>query len=224
MNKPISPLIEQAIIRPNVQRNLPLLWLVFHGGLFLALALSLFVGPLNINANLFDIIPVSGSLKKAAFADAIFSERNGRQIVILSAHEDFSAAHKGAEALYAALLDTRDNYESLTLWADETFMERFGWYLHEHRFMLLDEETRELINKGGASALAANALAAVFSPFTFGTLDDLASDPFLLVNRSMQSILGSSLLSSGNMSPHDDVLAAQYEGSWYVMLRGSLAP
>jgi predicted exporter len=242
MSKPISPLIEQA----NIQRKLPLFWLVFHGGLFLALALSLFVGPLNINANLFDIIPVSGALKSAAFADSIFSERNGRQIVILSAHEDFLAAREGAASLYTALLDSGDNhesltiliagdsyvtmsnsggdFESLTLWADETFMDRFGQYLHDHRFMLIDEETRELLDNGGAPALATNAIAAVFSPFTLVPLDNLADDPFLLVNRSMQNILGSSLLSSGNMSPHDDVLAAQYEDTWYVMLRGSLAP
>jgi predicted exporter len=242
MSKLIFPLIEQV----NIQRKLPLFWLVFHGGLFLALALSLFVGPLRINTSLFDIIPVSGALKSAVFAEAIFGERNGRQIVILSAHEDFFTARKGAEALYTALLDSGDNresltiliagdsyvvlsnfggdFESLTLWADESFMDRFGKYLHDHRFMLIDKETRELLDNGGAPALAANALANVFSPFTLVPLDDLADDPFLLANRDMQRILGSPLLSSGNMSPHDDVLTAHYEGAWYVMLRGSLAP
>jgi predicted exporter len=253
MSKPIFPLTEQVIVHPNLQRGqttgltqLPLLWLVFHGGLFLALALSLFVGPLRINTSLLDRIPVSGALKSAAFADAILGERNGRQIVILSAHEDFFAARKGAEALYTALLDTGDNHKSLTLWiakdsytvmsnsggdfeslilwVDESFMDRFGQYLHDHRFMLIDKETRALLDNGVASALAANALASVFSPFTLVPLDNLADDPFLLVNRSMQHILGSSLLSSGNMSPHNDVLAAQYEDTWYVMLRGNLAP
>jgi predicted exporter len=230
MSKPISPLIEQAIIRPDVQQGqtagltqLPLLWLVFHGGLFLVLALSLFVGPLRINTSLFDIIPVSGALKSVAFADAVFGERNGRQIVILSAHEDFFAAREGAETLYNALSNSGGDFESLTLWVDETFIDRFRQYLHDHRFMLLDEETRALLDNGGAPVLAANALAAVFSPFTLVPLENLADDPFLLVNRSMQHILGSSLLSSGNMSPHDDILAAQYEDTWYVMLRGSLA-
>jgi predicted exporter len=248
MSKPTSPLTEQAIIQRNRAAGLtqlPLLWLIFHGGLFLALALSLFVGPVRINTSLFDIIPVSGALKSAALADAVIGDRNGRQIVILSAHEDFYAAREGAEALYTALLDSGDNpesltllitgdsyialpssggdFESLTLWADETFMDRFRQYLHDHRFMLIDKETRTLLDNGGAPTLAANAVAAVFSPFTLAPLDDLAYDPFLLVNRYMQNLLGSSLLSSGNMSPHDDVLATQYEGTWYVILRGSLA-
>jgi predicted exporter len=40
----------------------------------------------------------------------------------------------------------------------------------------------------------------------------------------MNRFLASSLLSSGALSLRDDVLAAQYEGRWYVMLRGTLAP
>jgi predicted exporter len=214
MKKPIFP-----------TDKLPLFWLFFHGGLFLALGVSLCVlGPVRINANLFDIIPVSGALKKAAAADAVFGERNGRQIVILSANEDFSFSLAGAGELYSALLESGDSFESLTLWTDETFIDRFRQYLHDHRFMLLDGETRALLDNGGGSVLAANAIAAAFSPFTLAPLDDLEDDPFLLVERSMQRILGSSLLSSGNMSLNDDVLAAQYEGLWYVMLRGSLEP
>jgi predicted exporter len=214
MKKLISPISDK----------LPLLWLVFHGGLFLAMALSLYVGPLRINTSLFDIIPVSGALKSAAFADAIFSERTGRQIIILSAHEDFYAAREGAQALYTALLDSGGDFESLTLYTDETYMDRFSQYLHNNRFMLIDEETRTLLANGGADAIAADALAAAFSPFTLAPLDNLADDPFLLVNRSMQKILGSSLLSSGNMALRDDVLSAQHEDRWYVMIRGSLAP
>jgi predicted exporter len=125
--------------------------------------------------------------------------------------------------LYVALSGEPGDFESLSLWADENFVDRFGQYLYDYRFMLLDSETRELLDNGGASAIAANALASVFSPFTFAPLDNLADDPFLLVERSVQKKLSSSL-SSGKMSLHDDVLAAQHEGTWYVILRGSLAP
>jgi predicted exporter len=40
----------------------------------------------------------------------------------------------------------------------------------------------------------------------------------------MKGLLFSSLASSGAMSMKDDVLAAQYEGIWYVMIRGAIAP
>ncbi|MDR0289559.1 MAG: hypothetical protein LBI06_01325, partial [Treponema sp.] len=127
MKKFISPVCELR----------PLLWLVFHGGLFLALGISLFVvGPLRINSSLFDIIPVSSTLKSAAAADAVFGERGGRQIIILSANEDFSLARDGAEALYNTLLEGGNDFESLNLWADETFTDQFINYLHDHRFML----------------------------------------------------------------------------------------
>jgi predicted exporter len=220
MSKPISPLTDT-----NFHNKLPLLWLVFHGGIFLIFGVSiLLLGQVRINTSLFDIIPVSGALKSAASADAVFSERNSRQIVILSANVDFSLAKEGARELYTALYGEQDDFESLSLWADENFMDRFGQYLYDYRFMLLDSETRELLDNGGASAIAADALASVYSPFTLAPLDNLSGDPFLLVNRSMRKILGSSLISSGSMSPHDDVLAVQYEDCWYVMMRGSLAP
>ena len=212
-------------MKKNIFPQDKLLWLVFHGGLFLALGVSLpLLGPVRINASLFDIIPVSGSLKSAAAADAILGERNSRQIVMLSASDDFLTARAGAAELYAALSQSGNYFESLTLWTDESFMDRFRRYLYDYRFVLLDSETVKMLDNGEETVIAANALAAAFSPFTLAPLDNLSGDPFLLVERSMQKILGSSLLSSGNMSLRDNVLAAQHEGRWYVLLRGSLAP
>ncbi|MCL2066634.1 MAG: MMPL family transporter [Treponema sp.] len=221
MNRPTFPLPEQ----PHLAKKLPMFWLVFHCGIFLSLAASLFIlAPPRINTSLFDIIPVSGALKSAAEADAILAERNSRLVVILSANEDFAAARAGALEFYSALDGTDGDFESLSFWADETFFDRYRRFLHDYRFMLLDSETIETLESGGARAIATNALASVYSPFTLAPLDALDSDPFMLVERSMQRIIGSPLLSSGNVSVHDDVMAAQFEGNWYVLIRGSLSP
>jgi len=221
MRKPIFPRGRTA----GISRKLSLLWLVFHSGLFLALGASLFfLGPVRINTGLLDMLPSSGALQSAARADAVLGQRNSAQIVILAASGDFSAAKAGAEELYAALCVSGDDFESLTLRADDAFLSRFRQYLYDYRFMLLDRETVELLDSGGAPVLAANALASAFGVFSLVPLDNLSGDPFLLTERSMQQFLGSPLLSSGRMAPIQDVLAAQYEGVWYVMLRATLTP
>ncbi|GHV95878.1 hypothetical protein AGMMS50293_21980 [Spirochaetia bacterium] len=209
------------------------IWLIVHGGLFAALGLSaLLGGPVRINTSLMDILPAARGPESKA--DAILGERNSRQVIILAGSADFAQAKAGAGELYAALAGTAaasaasagtaSNFESLSLWTDETYLSRFREYLYDYRFMLLDGEARELLENGGAQSLAANALASVYGVFTLTPLDNLEGDPFLLSDREMKTILASSLLASGNLSLKDDVLAAQYEGNWYVMMRGSLAP
>ena len=186
MRKPIFPSGEKT----GFSRKLFLLWLIVHGGLFLALGASLFfLGPVRINTGLLGMLPASGALKSAAQADSVLGEHNSKQIVILAASEDFSIAKAGAQELYEALSLTDNDFESLTLRADEAFLSRFRQYLYDYRFMLLDGETRELLNNGGASAIAANALASVFGVFSLVPLDNLPGDPFLLTKGPCKSSL-----------------------------------
>jgi predicted exporter len=222
--------LSKAALRGAAGR-LPLIWLIVHGGLLLALGLSALVGgPVRINTSLMDILPQSAELESAAAADAILGERNSRQIVILAGSAEFAEAKAGAEELYKALTEasfppgTDSGFESLSLWFDETSMSRFRQYLYDYRFMLLDEETRETLEAGGGGELAANALASAYGAFTLTPLDDLEGDPFLLVDRQARRLYALQLLSGGNLSPLEDVLAARYNGEWYVMIRGSLSP
>ena len=227
MKKRFFPLIK-TVLRVLRSKHRPfILWLVVHGGLALALGLSsLFLGPPRINANLFDILPAAGGLKTVAGADAVLSEKNGRQIIILAGSADFRQAKAAAAELYTALesQDAGVYFETLSLWADEALVSGFSQYLYDYRFMLLNQADRELLENGRAGELASAALASVYGAFSLAPLDNLESDPFLLAERTMRKTLASALAAGGSISLKDDVLAAHYEGVWYVMLRGSLSP
>ncbi|GHV28174.1 membrane protein [Spirochaetia bacterium] len=214
---------------PRASRPLTI-WLLPHAGAGLALAFSiLFVGPVCVNTNLFDILPVSRALKSVpgaahvAEAEKILSNRNGRQVYILTASTDFTEARRGAARLYETFAGS-SAFESLSLYVDETVMDQFSTYLHEYRYVLLNGDDRRLLEEGRGGSIAEDALSAVFGAFAFSPLDNLATDPFFLAGRGMNRFLASSLLKSGALSLRDDVLAAQYEGRWYVMLRGTLTP
>jgi predicted exporter len=212
------------------------IWLLPHAGAALALALSLlFAGPVRVNTNLFDILPASHALKSApdaaglAEAEKILSGRSGRQITILASSADFAEARRGAIRLYETFANSPTGlqssvFEALSLYVDETVMDQFSAYMHEYRYVLLNEADRKLLENGGGGSIAADALAEAFGAFTLAPLDNLGTDPFFLAGRGMNRFLASSLLSNGSLSPREDVLAAHYEGRWYVMLRGTLTP
>jgi predicted exporter len=197
-------------------------WLLLHGGIFAALALSvIFFGPVRINTNLFDILPPSRGLKAVAAADKVLSDKSSRHVNILIGSAGFEDAKRGAEELYDAL--NGNGFESLSLHIDENISSQFTGYLYSYRYVLLDKETRTLLEEGKAEAVASDALSSIYGAFTFAGLETIENDPFFLSDRETRSLLNSSLPSSGSMSLKENVLAAQYDGVWYVMLRGILA-
>ncbi|MBQ7158686.1 MAG: MMPL family transporter [Treponema sp.] len=225
-----------------LQNNkLPLLWLIFHGVLTATFLLSLAISrPVHFNTSLFDILPPSHSLKSAAQADARLAANTSRAVTILAYAKDFSAAKQAAEILYArynpsAPADTtaetstrtadtsRENnfFDDLSLYVDSAATEELTTFLCDHRFALLDKETVTLLENGGAEEVAQDALGRIYSAFSLTDFSALERDPFDLTGGIVLRFLGAAG-TSGAMSIKDDVLAAEKDGLWYVMLRGTL--
>jgi len=199
-------------------------WLVIHLAVPLLLALSVFViGPVRVNTLLFDMLPRSNQSRAAMKADAILGEKSGREIVILAAAPEFEDAKKGAAMLYAEFEHSSD-FENISFYFDSSVMAEFAGWLYDYRFVIAGKETLALLESGGAEEIARDALASAFGAFNFFPLTNIESDPFLLTERRMGEFISSSLLAGGSLGIKDDVLAAQNDGAWYVLLRLTLAP
>jgi predicted exporter len=202
----------------------PWLWLIIHLTIPLLLLLSVFTaGPLRINASLFDMLPRPAQSKAVMEADTIFGERNGREGIILAASPDFTQAKEGAALLYEQCEQSAE-FENISLYFDSSVIAEFNRYLYDYRYVIAETETLDLLESGRAEEIAQDALAAAYGAFNFSSLENIEKDPFLLTERRMRDFLGSSLLSAGNMSVMEDVLAAEKDGTWYVLLRFTLAP
>ncbi|MDR1142629.1 MAG: MMPL family transporter, partial [Spirochaetaceae bacterium] len=207
------------------------LWFFVHLGMAAALGFSILISgsagnvTARINTDLFDMLPPSHSLRAAAEAEKALSGRSSRGVYILAGHEDFNTAREAAGRLYEELSGAANErfFEALSLYVDEGVTGEFIRYFSDYRYVLLDKETRELLENGGAGELAEDALAAAYGAFSFMNFDTLEEDPFLLGGREIERFLNSSLLSGGAMSLREDVLAARYGGLWYVMIRGALS-
>ncbi|WP_461245927.1 MMPL family transporter [Treponema sp. R6D11] len=200
------------------------LWIAVHITIPLLLLLSVFIiGHLHINTMLFDMLPRSNQSKSVMEADTMLGEKIGRELVILSAAPDFEDAKKGAQLLCANFEHSPD-FERISLYFDSSVMAEFSRYLYDYRFVIAGKETLDLLENGGAEEIAQDALASAFGAINFFPLDNIEKDPFFLAERRMGDFLSSSLLAGGNLSVKEDVLSAQKDGTWYVLLRLILAP
>ena len=201
-------------------------WIVFHSLILLAFLISLLVSPkITFATSLFDILPPSSSLHEVQKADSALGAKTGRAVTILVKSDSFEKAKSAAEQFYSHYVSERGEvkkefFDSLSLYVDSSSVSQMIEWLHENRFFLFDEETRELLESGNASQISEDALMSVYGAFSFSDLAYLAEDPFLLSERALRSFLEGGAISATSMSLKDDVLASQYEGDWYVLVRG----
>ncbi|MBP3709557.1 MAG: MMPL family transporter [Treponema sp.] len=212
--------------KPSLPRNktFALVWLIFHIAI-IAPALFTIVKnhEVNLDADLFNMLPKPDIGKAMGVADEKLTEMTGQNVFILVSHEDFDTAKHVAENVYSQL-EGSSRFKSVSLYSDSSAISEVTDFIHKYRWNLLDDEAIEMLaTEDGAQVFAENALAKAYSAFTFSSLDTLQDDPFMLGEYTLTNYL-SSLQNSGTaMSPRDGVLATQYDGLWYVMIRGILS-
>lgn len=197
-------------------------WFVFHGLIALAFLISVALRGFNIDADFFNMLPDSTLGEAMGKADEKLSDNMEKSLFVLVSHEDFAKAKEVAESAYESLKDN-DNFTSISLYAENSSIAEIEDFVAPYRWQLLTEESIELLNTaGGSSEFAESALSQAYGSFTITSLEHLSEDPFLLDESNTQHFLQSIQEASTALSPKDGVLASQYEGKWYVMIRISL--
>jgi len=206
------------------KHNIPLkLWFIIHLGIPVLLGLSLFFAPpLGLSTQLLDLLPQRG-MSRIVEADNILEERNGREAVILFASSVFEKAKNTAISFYNEFKNTT-GIDNISLLFDSHAIAEITEYFYKSRFVIADKKTVDLLESGDAGEIAMDALASVYGAFNYIQLDNIDKDPFLLTERRMMEFLSSSLFASGNLGVKEDVLAAQIDGTWYVILRMTFSP
>ncbi|MCR5218061.1 MMPL family transporter [Treponema sp.] len=210
-------------------------WIIFHATLILLFSVSLFfTDGLQLDADLFNMLPSNNLNKAAKIADKNITSTSGKSLFILSTHEDFSKAKEGAEIVYNKLKDS-SKFESVSLYsgtADD--MSSYQEFLEEWRYNLLSPEVREKIStQEGAEDFSMEALSSIYGALSFGTPADPENDPFFLDNTNLMTYLKYAQNAGPAMQPKDGVLANRWpldengeateETKWNVMIRLQLS-
>ena len=188
-------------------------WSIFHGAIliFFLFTLAVFKGNLSVDSDLFNMLPRPLENESIRDADEKLSEATGQNVFILVKNEDFAKAKDSADQVYNKLLNS-DNFKTLTLYTDMGTLSSVTDYIYKYRWNLLDEDSINLINNGGAEDFAQNALMQAYSPFTILPLDNLEDDPFMLAETDTANYLAAVSSSGTDFSVKDGVLASQREG------------
>ena len=200
------------------------LWLCFHCVLLAAFLISLPVrGGINVDSDLFNMLPTSTLGRAMGEADDRLSAYTSRNVFVLVGHEDFKTAKDTASKVYEKIKDSK-NFTYVSLYSESGIIEELEDFVHPYRWALLNENNIRLINsEDGAKNFADSSLAKAYSSFTLTSLAYLEEDPFLLDEAAVQNYLAAVQDAGTGMTAKDGVLASHYDGLWYVMIRGSLS-
>lgn len=199
-----------------------LFWLAFHFAVVVFFLFSLILSKktLKVDADLFTMLPESFSYRFLEDAEKKLSEATGQNVFILSCNKDFNSAKENAAKVYEKLKDST-NIQSIFLYQDSEVVNETERFIFENRFNLIDGGNADKNNP--AAYFSEKALEKLYSPFTYTSLEYIDKDPFLLTEMEMEKYLSSIVSTGTSLSLKDNVLARQYNGSWYVMIRGILS-
>lgn len=199
-------------------------WIFFHAVIILGFCAMLYVQKgINIDADLFNMLPKPEMGKALNAADEKLTEVTGQNVFILVSNPDFNKAKQVAENVYGQL-NGSPRFKSLSLYQNTDSFGKIVEYINNYKYNLIDSETiDELNSEGGAESFAQDALSKAYGAFTMTSLENLESDPFMLGEHDLMNFLKQLQESGTKMSLKDEVLASEMNGKWYVMLRGILS-
>lgn len=178
---------------------------------------------INIDADLFNMLPKPEMGKALNAADEKLTEITGQNVFILVSNPDFNKAKQVSEQVYSQLKES-PRFKSISLYQNTDSFGKIVEYIDKYKYNLIEPETiDELNSEGGAEAFAQDALSKAYGAFTVTSLENLESDPFMLGEHNLLNFLKQLQESGTKMSLKDEVLASEVNGLWYVMIRGILS-
>ena len=84
------------------------IWIFFHAFVLIFFLASVFVGRIQFQTSLFDILPSSSALKDVQAADSVLADRTGRAVVVLAKSRDFALAKKASVSFYESCLGAKN--------------------------------------------------------------------------------------------------------------------
>lgn len=199
-------------------------WIFFHALIIVGFCVMLSVKKgINIDADLFNMLPKPEMGKALNAADEKLTEVTGQNVFILVSNPEFNKAKEVAGKVYSQL-EGSPRFKSISLYQNTDSFGKIIEYINKYKYNLIEPETVEELNsEGGAEAFAQDALSKAYGAFTMTSLENLESDPFMIGEHDLLCFLKQLQDSGTKMSLKDEVLASESNGRWYVMIRGILS-
>ncbi len=195
------------------------LWIIFHAAILAAFLITLkFYGGFTFDGDYTTLMPSTHESKAVKIAEDSIGKITGNNIFILAGNESFEKAEQAAISAYDSLKDN-PKFKSISLYTDTDNFSDVQEFIGQWRTKLLSPVSREKI-LSNPEGFAENARMKAYGISI--SENDPEKDPFMLDDENLKNYL-SALSDSGTaLSAKNNVMAGQYEGKWYVMIRAEL--
>ncbi|WP_237444159.1 MMPL family transporter [Sinobacterium norvegicum] len=193
------------------------LWLGFVACMLLLLVAMSNRG-LVVDADVFALLPQQQGSQNLRTAIEHYNENVSPEVVFMVSGDSFEAAEQTAIQYRRALLESGLFKEMQLEWPLEQQQKIYKfWY--PYRSLLLTTEQRHLISQGLSSQLTQQAISQVYSGFSGVSSSELLSDPFLLFRDYILTMNHS----GGAVEWRDSYIISQYDGKFWLLMRGKMA-
>ncbi|WP_191014441.1 MMPL family transporter [Treponema zioleckii] len=196
-----------------------ILWVIFHAAILIAFLVTLkFYGGFTFDGDYTTLMPSTHSSKAVKIAEDSIGKVTGNSIFILAGNENFEKAEKAAINAYDSLKDN-PKFKSITLYTDAQSISEVQDFIGKWRTNLLSPASREKI-LSNPKEFAQNAKMKAYGLSI--AENDPEKDPFMLDDENLKNYLSAFSDSGTALSAKDNVMAGEYNGKWYVMIRAEL--
>lgn len=197
------------------------IWGIYHIGIIALFGILLLIGKrsVNIDADLFNMLPKPAASEAIMAADSKLTEITGKNVFILVSNPDFKECKIAAENAYTQLKDS-PKFKRITLYQDLNSVSSLTKLVEEYKFHLLDSNLVEQINSDAESYQMQKLEEIMTGFFTTSPTED---DPFMISNSVMQNYFEKIQNSGTKMQIKDGVMTSFVDGKHYIMIQGVLS-
>ena len=185
------------------------IWGIYHIGITALFLILLLIGKrsINIDADLFNMLPKPVASEAISAADEKLTETTGQNVFILVSNPDFDECKKSAEKVYNQLKDS-PKFKRLTLYQDLSSFSSMQSLVDNYKFHLLNESVVQEINEDPEMYQMKTLEEISTGFFPVSVTED---DPFLVSNSVMSDYLAKAKNSGTKMTVRDGVMASKTE-------------
>ena len=194
------------------------LWAVLHIALIVAVV---FAYPWKIDRNLYSIVPDSKISPDVQDAEAVFSERSSRQMMLFVGDSNEQNAFVAADEI-GSLLQNDLQVETVSWSVSDSAVGKFSDFAFANRFFLQEPELFASGDSSASEKLYGNALARIYGAFGMGRYSRLDSDPYMLSSLAEERLLKGLSFLSGNLRLKGGRMTVSDSGRTYVFINARL--
>lgn len=171
----------------------------------------------NLNSNILDLLPGAQHSPIVTKSSKEFTNRIGRQVIILVGNKDKNIAQAAADSFFKNI-KTKQLFEDFNYKIDGNQQQAWGSFYFPYRLSLLTPAQKKLLQQNKIAQLKTLAISQLYSPLGITNSELLKTDPWFLFQNYVMALPKP----ASNIELQQQHMMVQANGIWYVLINATL--